>query len=128
MVSKTTIRHDPIMNARIFAMCCCVGGLLATSYLGWALKRSSGSTMIAEGRMWPRAWPYPDEWLLRWHDRLDAAHPEPGAIKMHGEWPRLHFHLLGLVSASLILTVSGAALLLFCDGDDVKRLERLKTE
>jgi hypothetical protein len=128
MDDKTTLRRDPIMNTRIFALCCCVAGILATSYLGWALKRSSGSTMIAEGRKWPRAWPYPDQWLLRWHEKLDATYPAPDrGIKLHGEWPRLHLYLLGFVSASLMLTVSGAAWMLFCDGIEVKRPERLKT-
>lgn len=117
-----TIKHGLRLNARMLAIFCCAAGLLATSYLGWALKRSSGSTMMAEGRKWPRPWPYPDEWLLRWHDKLDAAHPLPEkGIKMHGEWPRLHLYLLGWVSASLVLTVGGATWLVFCDADGVMR-------
>jgi hypothetical protein len=65
-------------------------GLVAAAYLGWALKRID---VVALGAQ-PRAWPYPDGWLVRWEQRLDAAHPvRPGYFKIEGELPRMQFYL-----------------------------------
>jgi hypothetical protein len=85
------------MRARTLALAVLATSLLMAFYLGWALHRTSESVWIAEyerGVRMPRAWPYPDKWLVNWEIRLDAAHPAPGFIKLHGEWQRLRLYLL----------------------------------
>src|SRR6185503_13874913 len=92
------------MRTRMLPIGFVVVGVLVTCYLLWALHRS-GSAIVTDSH-WPRAWPYPDEWLMRWHDRLDAAHPaSPGALKIHGELPRLHFYLWCSIGLSSLVAV-----------------------
>jgi hypothetical protein len=68
--------------------------MLMATYLGFAFARIS-NTALAEDNQWPRPWPYPDQWLLRWNDQLDAEYPAPpGTLKIHGEIPRMRFRLL----------------------------------
>jgi len=64
-----------------------IGGA-ASGYFGWCDHRLSYPVLGGPG--WPRPWPYPDEWLLRWERALNEADPAPpGHIKFHGELDRL---------------------------------------
>ena len=77
------------MKARRYALCLFIAGLLATGYLYWSFHRIS-NVALGHGQ----SWPYPDPWLARWEQRLDAAHPaSPGTIKLEGEFPRMEFYL-----------------------------------
>ena len=65
-------------------------GVVACGYFAWCQHRLRGTTIVSESPDWPRRWPYPDEWLMRWERHLDAAYPtSPGHFKMHGELDRL---------------------------------------
>jgi hypothetical protein len=85
---------------RVLALCLSIGSFLITAYFGWASYRISGPVLFEEMREgnpnWPRKWPYPDEWLWRWNDQLDAEDPgPPGTLKMHGELPTMQMKLMG---------------------------------
>ena len=97
------------MKAWILALVIFVIGFLAASYLGWASHRVSESVLFREdGKTWPRPWPYPDQWLFRWEQQLDAAHPAaPGTIKMEGELPRIRLYLHGWICLSAVVAASG---------------------
>ena len=91
------------MKARAFALFVFVSGLLVASYLCWAWHRTTGSVFISDSALWPRPWPYPDGWLYRWEQHLDAARPAlPGTIKLAGEWQLLHIYLSGWIVLSLL--------------------------
>jgi hypothetical protein len=63
-------------------------GAATCGYFAWCGHRLSYGVLGGPG--WPRPWPYPDEWLLRWERDLDAAEPAPpGHIKFHGELDQL---------------------------------------
>ena len=70
-----------LSNMRILATCCLIVCVLVTSYLCWAFYRIDDSVLETDSD-WPRPWPFPDEWLLKWHNRLDAAYPAPRSIKI----------------------------------------------
>jgi hypothetical protein len=80
-------------------------GMLATTYLCWALHRSSINFFDSQ---WPRPWPYPDNWLWVWEHDMDIASPaSPGFMKLDGEWQRQCICLYGLIGLSLIIAFSG---------------------
>src|ERR1035437_6577635 len=83
------------MKARTFALFIFIIGLLVSSYLCWASHRVSETVLFNEdGKTWPRPWPYPDQWLWHWNQRLDAVHPAPpGSLKLEGELPRIRLYL-----------------------------------
>jgi hypothetical protein len=63
-------------------------GAATSGYFAWCGHRLSYGVLGEPG--WPRPWPYPDAWLLRWERALDAADPAPpGHIKIHGELDQL---------------------------------------
>jgi hypothetical protein len=63
-------------------------GAAICGYFAWCGHRLGYGVLGEPG--WPRPWPYPDEWLLRWARAGDAADPAPpGHIKFHGELDRL---------------------------------------
>lgn len=63
-------------------------GAATCGYFAWCGHRISYPVLGEPG--WPRPWPYPDEWLLRWERDLDAAEPAPpGHVKFHGELDQL---------------------------------------
>jgi hypothetical protein len=95
------------MKARTFALVGFVTGLLAASYLCWAWHRITGAVLIADGHLWPRRFPYPDQWLGWWEQRLDAARPvPPGAMKLDGEFALLQFYLSCWIGLSLIISIA----------------------
>ena len=82
------------MRWRVLSLFLASLSFVMASYFGWASYRISGPVLFEEMREgnpnWPRKWPYPDEWLWRWNDRLDAEDPgPPGTLKMHGELPTM---------------------------------------
>jgi hypothetical protein len=86
-----------------------VSGTLATAYLEWARYRFSAAVLMKD-RAWPRPWPYPDEWLLRYERRLNAADPAPpGTVKLEGEIETVREHLADWVNVSFAAAVVGAA-------------------
>jgi hypothetical protein len=99
------------MKIRAFAVFILITGLLATSYLCWALHRTTGSVWMTEynaGIHWPRPWPYPDIWLYNWEKKLDAEHPVgPKFVKFNGEWWRLQYYLCGLIGLSGATSLGG---------------------
>jgi len=95
------------MKARTFAFGLFAAGILATTYLGWALHRSK-LNVFAEH--WPRPWPYPDGWLATWEHRMDIARPAvPGFLKMDGEWQRQWFYLYCCIGFSVLLSLASFA-------------------
>jgi len=84
-----------------------VASAIAAGYLGWSLYRISPNVImdVAMGEsQWPRPWPYPDEWLARWNEQLDAQYPaQPGHIKLHAELPRMRW-ILGRWFALAVMT------------------------
>src|SRR5688500_1410352 len=92
------------MKTRKLALTFFVLGLLVSIYLSWALYRTWYS-WDSEG--WPRPLPFPDGWLLRWHDRLDIAHPitVPMGMKPHGEIYRLCKYLSVWLGSCLFVTL-----------------------
>jgi hypothetical protein len=92
------------MKARTFTFAVFVIGVLVTSYLGWALHRSSLNVFADH---WPRPWPYPDGWLASWEHQMDVAHPPPPGpyMKLDGEWQRQWIYLYGLIGLSVVLSL-----------------------
>src|SRR5262245_50445194 len=104
------------MRHRVLGALVLTWGLVAGCYLGWCLHRFS-IPIFLEDRMWPQPWPYPDAWLARWHDQLDAQHPAPpGAFKPEGELYRLRGWLWAYALWADALVVAGLALLLWPSG------------
>jgi hypothetical protein len=94
------------MRARQYALCLFVVGLLVTSYLCWAHSRIRSVALVSERHTWP----YPDQWLIRWEQRLDAAHPAaPGTFKIEGELPRMELYLDGWICLSAVATLGSLA-------------------
>jgi hypothetical protein len=52
------------MWLRLIGAVVAAAGLLTAGYLGWARYRISDAVSLEPG--WPRPWPYPDQWVLRW--------------------------------------------------------------
>ena len=72
------------LGTRIFALI-----LLACScYLAWAWYRWD-LWDIAHDASWPHGLPYPDKGLMALEHYFDQANPQPGAIKMAGEFSRV---------------------------------------
>jgi len=84
--------------------------LASTSYLGLAAYRLCPASMIDDGESWPRPWPFPDHWLVSWHEKLVAARPPlpPGAIDLHGELPALKMRVYGLLGTSAVFLLASA--------------------
>jgi len=81
---------------------------LAAVYLFWAFHRTTGAVLIADGNLWPRPLPYPDQWLGWWEQKLDAAHPAPpGFMKLDGEWERLQMYLVCMTAIAVLLSLFG---------------------
>jgi len=99
------------MRWRLLSLCLAIISFLLASYFAWARHRISGPVIFREARIdnpnWPRKWPYPDEWLLQWHDQISAEQPVyPGGIRIHGELPRLEMKLLGWIVVSGLVGIS----------------------
>jgi hypothetical protein len=57
---------------------------------------------------WPRPWPYPDGWLQRWSDRLEAGRPpRPAGMGMTGEIQAYRGRLAAGSACCLALSVGG---------------------
>lgn len=80
-----------------------VAGLANSGYWAWCQYRISDEVLVHD-ESWPRAWPYPDGWLERWHAREYARTRARGLIPWHGEWDTLRaWMLLGhLASATAV--------------------------
>ena len=52
---------------------------------------------------WPRPFPYPDTALMAVHDWWDRLNPDPGGLKIHGEYFAVLLALNSLVFASWLL-------------------------
>ena len=94
-----------------------VGGLLGAAYLGWACHRLSYEVMRSD-RQWPRPWPYPDRWLLRWARRLDAEDRRrsaaeaaergvPPGLKMEGEVFAVRLSVGAGAAGCLVVSAAG---------------------
>src|SRR5688572_21222905 len=98
-----------------------VGAMIA-SYAGWSLHRISAEVMIDEGNSWPRAWPYPDGWLVALNGWYDARHPAPsGKVNLHGEIARVQLTLVVVLTTSAVVGLCGA---LPCAWPWIRRLKR----
>ena len=76
------------MLRRIVCTFAVIVGGAALAYFTWAAHRIGGDALRERG--WPRAFPYPDRWLLALNNYYDAKHPAAGgSIKMHGELGRV---------------------------------------
>lgn len=97
------------MKPRVIARCCFVGGILVASYLAWALFRIRVNAWHGS----PRTWPYPDNWLENWEERLNAAHPiGPESFKFYGESPRVQKYLCDCLGLALVVALGGLIWLL----------------
>lgn len=76
--------------------------LANSGYWGWCQYRISEYVLVRE-ESWPRAWPYPDGWLDRWHSRQYARVRAQGLIPFHGEWDTLRaWMLLGHLTSVMV--------------------------
>ena len=79
-----------------------VAGLANSGYWGWCQYRISKEVLFHD-ESWPRAWPYPDGWLDRWHSREYARVRAQGLIPFHGEWDTLRaWMLLGHLASAMV--------------------------
>lgn len=82
--------------------------LAVNMYVLWARFRIL-SYCFAFDERYPREFPYPDQLLEEYHHYLDVTNPvEPGFIKIHAEYPRLHRHL-DVVAVLMIATTAAVA-------------------
>lgn len=80
--------------------------LSAGAYLAWAWHRISPGTLVDDATAWPRAWPYPDLYLLALNDWYDARYPAaPGIMKMHGELMRVRMTVAGAFATAASVSV-----------------------
>ena len=94
---------------RAFCIIVFIVSAIIASYAGWSLHRISAAVMVREGNSWPRAWPYPDGWLLALNDWYDARYPAArGTVKLHGEIDRVQLTLLVVLAASATVGLCGA--------------------
>jgi hypothetical protein len=97
------------MRLRILSAALSVAGLIAASYLGWAQYRFSSDVMRSD-QLWPRPWPYPDEWLIRWEERISEENPaRAGVIRIHGGMDTVRSRLAGWTAVALMATAIGLA-------------------
>src|SRR5258708_37609 len=76
------------------------------AYLYWCSYRVSWAAFVSD-RNWPRPWPFPDKWLLRWEQRLNRARPAPpGSVKIEGEFPAIGEMLANCAAASLAVATA----------------------
>jgi hypothetical protein len=88
-------------------------GLAAGSYLLWCQHRVSGTVLMGD-RAWPRPAPYPDRWLARLYDQLEAENPvPPGVIKFEGEIYTLQGRVRVYTLAAFVVIAAGMAILLW---------------
>jgi hypothetical protein len=64
------------MWLRTLGACVAAAGLLIAGYLAWACYRISDEAM--SDTHWPRPWPYPDQWLVRWLRQMAADPAKSG--------------------------------------------------
>ena len=63
--------------------------LIAATYLTWCVHRFSAATFVHD-KLFPRAWPYPDQFLLALNNYYDKMYPaSDGYFKLHGEVARV---------------------------------------
>ena len=57
---------------------------------------------------WPKKWPFPDPWLVRWENYLYVKHPlAPGEMNLEGEWPTVQLYLGAGIIAAFIVALYG---------------------
>ena len=94
------------MKARTIALGILFLGFLATSYLLWAQHRVTPAVLTAEGHLWPRPWPHPDRWLVRWEMRIGEAQAKSlSTLAISEELPLLRQYLTIGVDVSLAITL-----------------------
>lgn len=76
--------------------------------LGVVRHRISKAVLVRDDD-WPRAGPYPDRWLARWHARVYARELATGSIPFHGEWDRLQRWLVAGHVGPMLVVASSAA-------------------
>jgi hypothetical protein len=90
-----------------------VWGLTGSTYLAWCQHRVSFPVLMHDSA-WPRPSPYPDRWLARWYDRINAANPvPPGHVKMEGEWYELQARLRAYTLLPVVVIALGVAISLW---------------
>lgn len=90
------------MWLRLVGALVAAAGLLTAAYLGWARYRISDPVSVEPG--WPKPWPYPDEWVLRWVRRL--CH-DP-ALRSEGKTEVARRRLAGWATAGLAVAALGS--------------------
>lgn len=78
--------------------------------LGVVRHRISKAVLVRDDD-WPRAGPYPDRWLARWHARVYARELATGSIPFHGEWDRLQRWLVAGHVGPMLVGWPGVVLL-----------------
>ena len=97
------------MWLRMIGVVVCFAGVLPAAYSYWCSYRVSGAVFVSD-KNWPRPWPYPDDWLLRWEQRLNKARPmPPGTIKVEGEFPTIEETLVQWSRASFSVAAVASA-------------------
>jgi hypothetical protein len=107
LIGNTTSPGEAIMTdtghmwRRLLGTLVVLWGLAAGAYLMWCQHRVSFPVLM-DDRAWPRPWPYPDGWLNRWYDRIDAEYPAPpGGIR---SCPETRYRLQGRLWAYTVST------------------------
>jgi hypothetical protein len=62
---------------------------------------------------WPRPFPYPDDWLKRWSDRIDAEYPLPLRYMRWGGFGELQGRVRAWTISALFAAAIGVAILLW---------------
>ena len=95
------------MWLRVVGTILVVSGTTGAAYLEWARHRLSGE-VLTKDRQLPRPWPYPDNWLWRWEQRINIANPAPpGTLKFEGEIETVRERLANWVNLSMVAIALG---------------------
>ena len=101
------------MERRLLSAVVILWGVTGAGYLTWCQHRASTPVLMHDVD-WPRPFPYPDEWLSRWYDRIDAENPPPpGTRKICGEWYCLQGRARAWTLSALVVTALGLAILVW---------------
>jgi hypothetical protein len=96
----SAMRFVQIPFVRILAWLALAFAVLSTCYLFWAHAR--WITAYFDDPLYPRSIPFPEEYLIDFHDWLDARNPPPpGSIKFHGEFDAVMEYLEIAILASV---------------------------
>jgi hypothetical protein len=100
------------MERRLLSAVAILWGLTGAGYLVWCDHRVSMPVLMRD-TAWPRPFPYPDDWLKRWSDRIDAEYPLPLRYMRWGGFGELQGRVRAWTISALFAAAIGVAILLW---------------